>query len=92
MRTPGRSDRGASAALRPRRRRRPGPPALGNYHNGAPEGRIEAEYIHVDDYLGGVELLTEAARRVSDRANTAFRQRLREVPSELRQRMLDTSR
>ncbi len=64
---------------------------LGNYHNGAPEGRIEAEYIHIDDYLGGVELLTEAALRVSDRANTAFRQRLREVPSDLRQRMLDTS-
>ncbi|MCH8297711.1 MAG: M20/M25/M40 family metallo-hydrolase [Chloroflexi bacterium] len=64
---------------------------LGNYHNGAPEGRIEAEYIHVDDYLGGIELLTEAARRVSDRANTAFRQRLREVPSDLRQRMLDTA-
>ena len=64
---------------------------LGNYHNGAPEGRIEAEYIHIDDYLGGVELLTEAALRVSDRANTAFRQRLREVPPDLRQRMLDTS-
>ena len=64
---------------------------LGNYHNGAPEGRIEAEYIHIDDYLGGVELLTEAALRVSDRANTAFRQRLREVPPELRQRMLDTA-
>jgi endoglucanase len=63
---------------------------LGNYHNGAPEGRIEAEYIHVDDYLGGVQLLTEAARRVSDRTNTAFRQRLREVPSDMRQRMLDT--
>ena len=64
---------------------------LGNYHNGAPEGRIEAEYIHIDDYLGGVELLTEAALRVSDRANTDFRQRLREVPPELRQRMLDTA-
>jgi len=63
---------------------------LGNYHNGAPEGRIEAEFIHIDDYLGGVELLTEATRRVSDRANTAFRQRLREVPSDMRQRMLDT--
>jgi endoglucanase len=63
---------------------------LGNYHNGAPEGRIEAEYIHIDDYLGGVELLTEAARRVSDRTNTAFRQRLREVPADMRQRMLDT--
>ncbi|PKB71856.1 MAG: hypothetical protein BZY87_03210 [SAR202 cluster bacterium Io17-Chloro-G6] len=63
---------------------------LGNYHNGAPEGRIEAEYIHIDDYLGGVELLTEAARSVSDRTNTAFRQRLREVPPDMRQRMLDT--
>lgn len=63
---------------------------LGNYHNGAPEGRIEAEYIHVDDYLGGVELITEAARRVSDRTNTAFRQRLREVSADMRQRMLDT--
>ena len=64
---------------------------LGNYHNGAPEGRIEAEYIHVDDYLMGVDLLTEAALRVSDRTNTAFRQRLREVPAEMRQRMLDTT-
>jgi len=63
---------------------------LGNYHNGAPEGRIEAEYIHVDDYLGGVDLLTEAALRVSDRANTAFRQRLRVVPSDMRQRILDS--
>ena len=63
---------------------------LGNYHNGAPEGRIEAEYIHIHDYLGGVELLTEAARRVSDRTNTTFRQRLRDVPSNIRQRMLDT--
>ena len=64
---------------------------LGNYHNGAPEDKIEAEYIHIDDYLGGVELITEAARRVSDRTNTAFRQRLREVPDDLRQRLLDTS-
>ena len=63
---------------------------LGNYHNGAPEGRIEAEYINVNDYLGGIELITEAARRVSDRVNTAFRQRIREVPPNLRQRMLDT--
>ena len=63
---------------------------LGNYHNGAPEGRIEAEYIHIGDYLGGVELLTEAARCVSDRTNTFFRQRLREVPVDIRQRMLDT--
>ena len=62
---------------------------LGNYHNGAPEGRVEAEYIHVDDYLGGVALMEEAARRVSDRSNTAFRRRLQSVPEEMRQRLLD---
>ena len=61
---------------------------LGNYHNGAPEGRIEAEYIHVEDFLGGVALIEEAARRVSDRANTAFRRRLRSVPEGMRQRLM----
>ncbi len=64
---------------------------LGNYHNGAPEGRIEAEYIHVDDFLGGVALMEEAARRVSDRANTAFRRRLQSVPEEMRQRLQGTA-
>ena len=64
---------------------------LGNYHNGAPEGRIEAEYIHVDDYLGGVALMEEAARRVSDRANTAFRLRLQSVPDDMRRRLLDSN-
>ena len=64
---------------------------LGNYHNAAPEGRIEAEYIHVDDYLGGITLLEEAAHRVADRSNTAFRQRLGQVPEEVSQRLLDTA-
>ncbi len=64
---------------------------LGNYHNGAPEGRIEAEYIHVDDYLGGVALMLEAARRVSDRTNTAFRRRLQSVPEDMRQRLLQSA-
>lgn len=62
---------------------------LGNYHNGAPEGRIEAEYIHVDDYLGGVALMEEAARRVSDRVNTAFRTRLQSIPEDMRLRLLE---
>ena len=65
---------------------------LGNYHNAAPDGGVEAEFIHVDDYLGGIALLTEAAHRVADRSNTAFRQRLREVPGQMRQRLLDTAR
>ena len=60
---------------------------LGNYHNAAPEGRIEAEYIHLNDYLSGIALLTEAARQVPDRANTAFRRRLQSVPDNLRLRL-----
>ena len=63
---------------------------LGNYHNGGPEGRIEAEYIHVDDFLGGIELMVEAAQRVEDRENTGFRQRLRQVPEEARQRLRES--
>ena len=60
---------------------------LGNYHNGAPEGRIEAEFIHRDDFTGGVELIVEAAHRVADREDTAFRRRLQEIPQEFRQRL-----
>ena len=60
---------------------------LGNYHNGAPEGRIEAEFIHQDDYLGGVELMLEAVRRLPEREDTAFRRRLREIPEEFRERL-----
>ena len=61
---------------------------LGNYHNGAPDGGIEAEYIHEEDYLGGVELMLEAVRRMPEREDTAFRRRLREIPAEFRERML----
>lgn len=60
---------------------------LGNYHNGAPDGGIEAEYIHEEDYLGGVELMLEAVRRMPEREDTFFRQRLREIPGEFRERM-----
>ncbi len=60
---------------------------LGNYHNGAPDGGIEAEYIHEEDYLGGVELMLEAVRRMPEREDTAFRRRLREIPGEFRERM-----
>jgi hypothetical protein len=65
---------------------------LGNYHNGAPDGAIEAEYIHVDDFMGGIELMLEASYRVSDRANTVFRERLRQVPDGFRERLRDTVR
>ncbi len=61
---------------------------LGNYHNAAPEGRIEAEYIHEEDYLGGVDLMLEAVRQMPEREDTAFRRRLREIPGEFRERMV----
>ena len=60
---------------------------LGNYHNGAPEDRIEAEFIHLEDFLGGVELIVEAARQVPHRADTAFRRRIRAVPEDMRRRL-----
>jgi putative aminopeptidase FrvX len=63
---------------------------LGNYHNGAPQGAIEAEYIHRDDFWGGIRLMVEAARSVSQRNNTAFRSRLAQVPDEFRRRLSET--
>lgn len=64
---------------------------LGNYHNGTPDGAIGAEYIHRGDFLGGIQLITEAAHRVPDRENTVFRQRLRQVPDDLRERLTSTT-
>jgi len=62
---------------------------LGNYHNSSPEGSVEAEYIHADDYLGGIQLLIQAAMDAPNRENTGFSQRLRQVPDELRERLRD---
>ena len=43
--------------------------ALGNWHNattsiGDPEGGVAEEYIAVDDFLGGVDLIHKAANSV----------------------------
>ena len=64
---------------------------LGNYHNGAPGEGIQAEFIHREDFIGGIDLMVEAARRVNDRENTTFRQRLSQVAPEMRQRLQDTA-
>ena len=64
---------------------------LGNYHNSAPDGSIEAEFIHVDDFIGGVKLMVEAARSVPDRENTITRGWLRRMPEELRERLRETA-
>ena len=63
---------------------------LGNYHNATttipdPEGGVAEEFIRVSDYLGGVELLAEAAMLPGgwDRAPS----RLGEVPDDVRERL-----
>ena len=68
---------------------------LGNWHNattfiGDPEGGIGPEYIHVSDYLGGVELLTEAAKSVGKRNDSPTRARVRQIPDDIRARMQST--
>ncbi len=65
---------------------------LGSYHNAAtnirdPESGIEAEYIRIEDFLGGVDLLAEAAVSVGNRFDSPGRQRVREVPRQIRSRM-----
>ena len=60
---------------------------LGNYHNGAEDGSIAAEYIHRDDYLNGVALIAEAARQTAMRWDTAFSRRIRQVPDGMRARL-----
>lgn len=60
---------------------------LGNYHNGSPDGSVQAEYIHVEDYIGGVRLIVESARQMPGRQNIAFKQRLSQVPDDVRDRL-----
>ena len=66
---------------------------LGNWHNATtairdPESGIGAEYIHVQDFLGGVELLAAAAVSVARRDESPGRQRVRDVPDAVRARMM----
>ena len=61
---------------------------LGNYHNGTPEGGVAAEYIHVDDFVGGVELIVQAARCVSRRRESRPWRRMADLPEEYRRRLL----
>ena len=60
---------------------------LGNYHNGTPDGKIGPEFIHMQDYFGGIQLITEAVRQVPNREDTVFRQRIISIPEELSQRL-----
>lgn len=69
---------------------------LGNYHNATtsipdPDGGVGAEYIKLSDYLGGVELIAEAAVSVAKRKDSPIRQRMREVADDVRARMERTA-
>ncbi len=61
---------------------------LGNYHNATPEGGVDAEYIHAEDFLGGVKLIIQSARSVAVRRTSPAWKRLQTVPAELQQRLI----
>ncbi len=65
---------------------------LGNHHNATtsipdPDGGVDAEYIKLADFLGGVRLIVEAAKSVGRRAESPTRKRLGRVPDEIRHRL-----
>ena len=64
---------------------------LGNYHNATPEGGVDAEYIHVDDYLYGVRLVEEASRSVIRRRTSPAWTRLAAVPAGPQARLRQTA-
>jgi endoglucanase len=64
---------------------------LGNYHNATPEGGVGAEFIHLEDFLGGVELIVQAARCVSRRRESRPWRRMAELPEGYRRRLAQTA-
>ncbi len=64
---------------------------LGNYHNATPEGGVGAEYINTEDFVGGVQLVTQAAHSVAIRYSSPSWRRLQAVPAELQQRLLGSA-
>ena len=65
---------------------------LGNYHNATtsipdPDGGVGAEYVALSDFLGGVELIAEAAKSVARRKASPVRRRLAQVPDDVRRRL-----
>ena len=70
---------------------------LGNYHNATthitdPEGGIAAEFIELSDFLGGVDLIAEAARGSGVGGDVPAPPRaLPDVPDDVRERLQATS-
>ena len=63
---------------------------LGNYHNATPDGGVAAEYIHINDFMGGVELMVQAARSVARRRESRPWLRMGGIPSHYRARLIQT--
>jgi putative aminopeptidase FrvX len=68
---------------------------LGNYHNATtsipdPDGGVGAEYINLSDYLGGVDLIAEAATSAAGRDRRQPRWASQAIPDDMRRRLQDT--
>ncbi|MDP7619242.1 MAG: M20/M25/M40 family metallo-hydrolase [Dehalococcoidia bacterium] len=61
---------------------------LGHYHNGLGEDTINAEFVRVDDFLGGVELLVEAVHAAASAEEPPMYERLRMRPQVEADRLL----
>ena len=61
---------------------------LGHYHNGLGEDTINAEFVHVRDFLGGVELLVEAVNATASADEPPVYARLRSRPEKEMERLL----
>ena len=64
---------------------------LGNYHNATPDGGVGAEYIHLDDFIGGVQLLMQSARAVARRRESRPWRRMRDIPQDYRRRLSESA-
>jgi len=51
---------------------------------------VGAEYINLSDYLGGVDLIAEAATSVAGRDRRQPRWASHAIPDDMRQRLQDT--
>ena len=62
---------------------------LGNYHNNGPNGSIAAEYVHMDDFIGGAHLLAEVASQAGSVPSRKVGAWFHERPDEGARRLLD---
>ena len=64
---------------------------LGNYHNAGPDGKVAAEHLRLDDFVGGVRLLLQSLKCVGRRQSARPWQRMEDVPEDYRRRLYETA-